>query len=59
MFEGVAVVALEDGLIKSYTEVANSAPGLQRMGFEPERLARFVAKQGEELANRDEAQGHL
>ncbi|MEC8204046.1 MAG: nuclear transport factor 2 family protein [Pseudomonadota bacterium] len=59
MFEGVAVVSLENGLMKTYTEVANSAPGLQRIGFEPERLARFVKKQGAELAARDESEGHL
>ena len=59
MFEGVAIVTLENGLIKTYTEVANSAPGLQRIGFEPERLARFVKKQGSELAARDESEGHL
>ena len=59
MFEGVAVVTLENGLIKTYAEVANSAPGLQRIGFDAERLARFIKKQGVELANRDEAKGHL
>ena len=59
MFEGVAVVTLEKGLIKTYTEVANSALGLQRIGFEPNRLARFIKKQGEELAARDESKGHL
>ena len=59
MFEGVAVVTLEKGLIKTYTEVANSALGLQRIGFEPNRLARFIMKQGAELAARDESKGHL
>ena len=59
MFEGVAIVTLKDGLIKTYTEVANSALGLQRIGFEPDRLARFIKKQGEELAARDESKGHL
>ena len=59
MFEGVAVVTLEKGLIKTYAEVANSALGLQRIGFEPNRLARFIKKQGEELAARDESKGHL
>ncbi|MEL0112410.1 MAG: hypothetical protein VW835_11825 [Rickettsiales bacterium] len=59
MFEGVAVVTLSGGLISLYKEVANSAPGLRRMGFDAERLARFVEKQGAELAARDESQGHL
>ena len=59
MFEGVAIATLEDGLIMSYTEVANASPGLRRMGFAPERLAKFVDKQGAELAARKEAKGHL
>ena len=59
MFEGVAIATLQDGLIHSYTEVANTAPGLRRMGFAAERLARFAEKQGAELAARDEAKGHL
>lgn len=59
MFEGVGIVELRDGLIAHYKEVANSAPGLQRMGFGPERLAKFVSKQGAELAARDESKGHL
>ena len=59
MFEGVAVATLENGLISSYTEVANTAPGLLRMGFSPARLAKFVDKQGAELAVRKESEGHL
>lgn len=58
MFEGVAIVRLERGLIASYTEVANTAPGLCRLGFAPERLARIYAKQAEELAARDESKLH-
>lgn len=59
MFEGISAVRLRDGLIESYTEVANTAPGLQKLGFEPKRLARIFEKQGEELASRDEARGHV
>ena len=59
MFEGVAVVELEDGLIKRYAEVANTIPGLLRMGFTAERAAKFAEKQGGELAARDESKGHL
>ena len=59
MFEGVAIAALQDGLVVSYTEVANAAPGLRRMGFGADRLARFAEKQGAELAARTEAVGHL
>ena len=59
MFEGVAIATLQDGLIVSYTEVANTAPGLRRMGFAADRLARFAEKQGAELGARKEAEGHL
>lgn len=59
MFEGISVVQLQDGLIRSYAEVANTAPGLQKLGFAPQRLARIYEKQGEELASRDEARGHV
>jgi len=59
MFEGVAIATLHDGLIRSYTEVANTAPGLRRMGFAAERLAKFAEKQDAELAAREEAKGHL
>lgn len=58
-FEGISVVQLEGGLIRSYAEVANTAPGLQKLGFAPRRLARILERQGEELASRDEARGHV
>lgn len=58
LFEGVAVCRLRDGLIASYSEVANSAPGLAMLGFEPARLARIVERQGAALAARDEAARH-
>jgi len=59
MFDGVSIVTLQDGLIRVYREIANTAPGLQRMGFSPERLGRVINKQGSELAARDESRGHL
>jgi hypothetical protein len=59
MFDGVSIVTLQDGLIGVYKEIANTAPGLQRMGFGPERLGRVIEKQGSELAARDESRGHL
>ena len=58
LFEGVAVCALRDGLLRSYNEVANTAPALARLGFGPERLAKVVARQGLELAGRAEAAHH-
>jgi len=59
LFEGVAVVKLKDGKIAEYREVANAMTGLQMMGFPPERLAKVIAKEGRELAARDESAGHL
>lgn len=58
MFEGVAIVVLRDGLIASYREVANVGPCLARLGFEPERLAKLMAREAEHLAARPEAAGH-
>ncbi len=59
IFEGVAICRMRGGLIADYREIANAAVGLQCMGFPPERLAKFVAKQGAELTSRDEAARHL
>ena len=59
MFDGVSIVTLQDGLIGVYKEIANTAPGLQRMGFGVERLGRVIEKQGSELAARNESRGHL
>lgn len=59
IFEGVAVCKLEDGLISEYHEIANAATGLHGIGFPPERLARFIGKQTEELKSRSESAGHL
>jgi len=59
IFEGVAICTIEDGLIASYSEIANAATGLACIGFPSERLAKFVAKQAEELKSRDEARPHL
>ena len=59
VFEGVAVCRLEEGLITSYTEVANTSTGLQLLGFSAERLARIVGRQIDELTARDEVAKHL
>ncbi len=58
MFEGVGVVDLENGLIKHYSEVANTATGLEMMGYPAERMQKIFAKQGRELVARPEAAGH-
>lgn len=58
VFEGVAVCRLASGLIAEYREVANAATGLSLMGFSDARLARFAARQAEDLLVRDEAAAH-
>ncbi len=59
IFEGVAIARLRDGLISDYREVANAVTGLSMMGFAPERLGKFIARQAAELEARDEAAKHL
>jgi ketosteroid isomerase-like protein len=59
MFEGVAIMALRDGRIASYHEVANTAPAFVDMNFAPERIAKIVAKQGVTLKARPEMKRHL
>ena len=46
MFEGVAIMALRDGKIASYREVANTATGFVDMNFAPERIVKIVGRQG-------------
>ena len=58
LFEGVSICRLREGLLASYQEVANAAPGLAMLGFEPARLAKIVARQGREVAARGEAAHH-
>lgn len=59
MFEGVAIMALRDGLIASYQEVANTAPAFVDLNFAPERIAKIVGKQGAALKAREEMKRHL
>ncbi|MFY0610663.1 MAG: nuclear transport factor 2 family protein [Hyphomicrobiaceae bacterium] len=59
IFEGTAICRMQNGLIADYREIANAAVGLHGMGFNPERLAKFIGKQGAELKARDEAARHL
>ena len=59
LFEGVSVCTLDDGLILSYHEVANTAPGLYQLGFPAARLERIVARQAAALAAREESRHHL
>ncbi|MEA2899173.1 MAG: hypothetical protein QOJ84_4788 [Bradyrhizobium sp.] len=59
MFEGVAIMKLRDGQIAEYHEVANTAPAFVDLNFAPERIAKFMAKQGAALKVRPEMKRHL
>ena len=59
MFEGVAIMRLEQGLIAEYREVANAATGFVDMNFAPERIAKILAREGRELKARAEMARHL
>lgn len=58
-FEGVAIIRLRDGLIADYREVANTGPAFVDLGFAPERIARILKRQGDELKSRDEMARHI
>jgi ketosteroid isomerase-like protein len=59
MFEGVAIMTLRDGKIALYHEVANTAPAFVDLKFAPERIAKIIARQGQELKARPEMARHL
>lgn len=59
MFEGVAIMRLRDGLIAEYREVANTGPAFVDLGFAPERIAKILKRQGDELKSRDEMARHI
>ena len=57
-FEGVSMMALKDGKIAEYREVANAGPGFVDMGFAPERIAKILAREGAHLKQQPEWQRH-
>ena len=57
-FEGVSMMALSDGRIAEYREVANVGPGFVDMGFAPERVAKILAKEGAHLKQQPEWKRH-
>ena len=59
VFEGVAICQLDNGLISQYREVADAAPGLLQLGFNDERLAKFVRREATALLARPESAAHL
>lgn len=59
MFEGVAIIRLQDGRIADYREVADTGPAFVDLGFAPERIAKILGRQGAALKARDEMKRHL
>lgn len=59
MFEGVAIVRYNQaGEITDYREVAQTGVGLSLLGFPPERIAKFLAREAKALQSRDESATH-
>ena len=50
---------LRDGRIAEYREVANVGPAFVEIGFQPERVAKILAKEGAHLRQRPEWARHL
>jgi hypothetical protein len=59
LFEGVCICKLKDGLLVDYREVANAAVGLHMMEFPPQRLAKLVGREAQELSERMESAHHI
>ncbi|QQS14271.1 MAG: nuclear transport factor 2 family protein [Rhodospirillales bacterium] len=59
MFEGVSIMRIRDGRIAEYREVANAATGFVDMNFAPERIAKILKREGDELKGRPEMKRHL
>jgi len=57
-FDGVSIMRLKDGLIAEYREVANAAIGLLDIGFAPERVAKILGKEAEQIRARPEWARH-
>ncbi len=58
-FDGVSIMRLRDGQIAEYREVANSAIGLLDIGFAPERVAKILGKEAEQIKARPEWARHM
>jgi hypothetical protein len=59
IFEGVAICQLRDGRISDYREVATATTGLALMGYSPDKISRFIARETDVLVKRPEAASHL
>ena len=58
-FEGIANVKIKNGLIYQYSEVADTFPALQRLGFTSDRIGKMASKAASRLESRHELSGHL
>jgi ketosteroid isomerase-like protein len=59
LFEGVAIMKLEDGKIAEYREVANPGPAFVDMNFSSDRIAKIFSRAGRALRERPEMARHL
>jgi len=59
LFEGMSRFVLKEGLIRHYSEVFDRGLALSQLGFAPERIAKIVTKQADQLRARPEARPHL
>lgn len=59
VFEGVAIMRLQDGRIAEYSEVADTGPALARLGFAAERVLKLLRRQDTALRARPEAARHI
>ena len=57
-FEGVSMMALRDGKIAEYREVANVGPAFVDLGFPAERTSKIMAKEGAHLKQQPEWKRH-
>lgn len=57
-FEGVSMMALRDGKIAEYREVANVGPAFVDLGFPAERTSKILAKEGAHLKQQPEWKRH-
>ena len=57
-FEGVSMMALRDGKIAEYREVANVGVAFADLGFAPERVVKILSKEGVHLKKQPEWQRH-
>ena len=57
--EWIANVKIKNGLIYQYSEVADTFPALQRLGFTSDRIGKMASKAASRLESRHELSGHL